>query len=74
MTNPPTVKVTIETPIVPNFFRMTNGQYIPVCTLTEDRLRRIAATWKRGLLAEAKRQKEAGMQPTLEREIHAGTM
>jgi hypothetical protein len=55
-----TVKAQIETPRVPNFFRMTDGQMLPVCAVEDEGLRQIAAAWLEDLRANAKRQRETG--------------
>ena len=55
-----TVRAQIETPRVPNFFLMTDGQMLPVCAFADDGLRKIAAAWLEDLRANAKRQRETG--------------
>ena len=55
-----TVKASIECPRVPNFFRMTDGQSIPVSAITDEGLRQVAAAWLEALRANAKQQQETG--------------
>jgi len=51
-----TVKAEIEIPKVPNFFRMTDGQLIPVCAIEDEGLKKIGAAWLQSLRENAKRQ------------------
>jgi hypothetical protein len=53
-----TVKMTIEVPKVPNFLRTSDGQSVPVNSVTDDGLREIAAQWTLDLLARSKEQTE----------------
>ncbi len=55
-----TVKASVECPRVPNFFRMTDGQMIPVSAITDEGLRQIGAAWLESLRANAQRQRETG--------------
>ncbi len=48
----------VETPLVPNFLRLSDGQSVPLCAVTEDGLREIAAAWTEELLKKAKKQAE----------------
>lgn len=50
------VTMEIETPIVPNFLRLSDGQSVPLCAVTEDGLREIAKSWTEELLEKARKQ------------------
>jgi hypothetical protein len=52
------VKMTIEVPKVPNFLRTSDGQSVPVNSVTNDGLRAIAEQWTLDLLARSKEQTE----------------
>ena len=55
-----TIKAQVETPRVPNFLRMTDGQMIPISAITDEGLRELGAAWIGELLANARRQREQG--------------
>lgn len=50
------VMMTIETPKVPNFFRTGDGQSVPICAVSDEGLRQVAAQWLEDLRANAARQ------------------
>jgi hypothetical protein len=58
------VKLTVDVPQVPNFLRTSDGQSVPLCAVTDDGLREIAAQWTADLLA---RSKEQAKNPALNR-------
>jgi electron transfer flavoprotein alpha/beta subunit len=49
-----TVKAEIEVPRVPNFLRMTDGQSLPICAVTEEDLRKLGAVWIENLIERAR--------------------
>ena len=52
------VKAEIEIPYVPNVFRMSDGQSIPVQAVTEDALREIGAAWTEALVQHAAKRRK----------------
>lgn len=50
------VTTTIETPVVPNFIKQTNGQVIPLCAISERGLRDIGEAWIECLIERAREQ------------------
>ena len=58
-----TVRAEIETPRLPNFFRMSDGQSLPVHAVSEESLREIGRIWTEELVAHAKK-KTARANPT----------
>jgi electron transfer flavoprotein alpha/beta subunit len=51
-----TVKAEIKVPRVPNFLRMTDGQSLPICAVTEEDLRKLGAVWIENLIERAREQ------------------
>ena len=47
------VKAEIELPSLPNFFRLSDGQAIPISALPEAELRRIGRAWTEELVRRA---------------------
>ena len=45
--------MSVETPKVPNFLRLEDGQTVPICAITDDGLRALAEQWTKDLLARA---------------------
>ena len=54
-----TVVASVETPRVPNFLHMTDGQTIPIQGITDEGLREIGEAWTEELVAKAQRQRAA---------------
>lgn len=50
------VTATVETPVVPNFIKQTDGQIIPLCAISEEGLRGIGEAWTDCLIERAKEQ------------------
>lgn len=50
------VTMSIETPTVPNFLKLEDGQTVPLCAVTDDGLREVGAAWTQALLARAREQ------------------
>lgn len=46
----------IETPRVPNFLRMSDGQTVPLCAVTDEGLRQLGAEFTEERLARAREQ------------------
>lgn len=53
------VTMSIEVPIVPNFLRMEDGDSVPLCAVTDEALRELAAAWTEALIARAHEQHRA---------------
>lgn len=56
------VTMEVETPMVPNFLRLSDGQSVPLCAVTEDGLREIGKAWTEELIRRAQEQAEARKQ------------
>jgi hypothetical protein len=52
-----TVKASVELPRVPNFLRMTDEKWLPICALEEESLRALGAAWTDNLIVRAAEQK-----------------
>lgn len=48
------VKLIIETPKIPNFFKTADGQTILISAITEDGLREVGREWTEGLVSRAR--------------------
>lgn len=53
------VEAIIETPKVPNFFIMDNGEKIPISAVKEEYLREIGEMWTESLIRRAKEQRKS---------------
>ena len=52
-----TVVATIEAPVVPNYFVMSNHLTIPIEGVTDEDLREIGEAWTEELIAKAQRRR-----------------
>jgi hypothetical protein len=53
-----TVTAQIQTPFVPNFLRMTDGQMLPLSAVGDAGLRRIGKAWTEELIRRAAEQRK----------------
>lgn len=54
-----TKKITIKTPLVPNFVRTMSGEAISIADLTDAELRCLGQAWTRSLLDKAFKQRKS---------------
>lgn len=52
------VKMEIKCPRVPNFVQRTDGKWEPLCALSDEGLKALAAHWLEALRARVKEQKK----------------
>jgi hypothetical protein len=50
------VELLVDVPKVPNFLRVSDGQSVPVCAVSDDGLREMAKQWTKDLLERASEQ------------------
>lgn len=53
------MRVTLETPLTPNFIRMTGGSSVSIADLTDATLRAIGKSWTEALLKKARARRES---------------
>ena len=52
------VKANISLPLVPSFFKMSDGQTLPIEAVEEDELKRIGEMWTEELVMRARQRRD----------------